>query len=298
MSRREPQAGRGPGARPGTLYVVGTPIGNLEDLSPRAVRALASSEVVACEDTRFGRILLHRHGLRTRLVSHHKFNEAQSAAELLEVLARGGSVALVTDGGTPGISDPGALLVRRAREAGHPIAPVPGPSAATALLSVSGFRPGPFTFVGFLPHRQGERRRALEALRSEPRPLLFFEAPHRILATLDDALSILGEREAFLGREMTKIHEELLGGTLSTVRAALGGRTVKGEIAFLVAGASGDRTAGAPGPGAAEPIADAVRKLVESGCDRKEAMRRVARERGLSRRDVYRELLASGRARG
>ena len=284
MSQRTP-------ARAGTLYVVGTPIGNLEDLAPRAVRALAESEVIACEDTRTSRTLLRRHGLSTRLMSHHKFNEARSASDLLQILGQGRNVALVTDGGTPGISDPGALLVRRAREAGHRIVPIPGPSAATALLSVSGFAPGPFTFIGFLPQRQGERRRALEALRSEPRPLLFFEAPHRILATLEDALAILGDRETVLGRELTKLHEELMSGTLSSIRAELGERAVKGEMTILIAGPP-EAAAGEGAPG--EAIGDAVRRLVESGCDRKEAMRRVARQRGLSRRDVYRELLPRG----
>ncbi|HKN48239.1 MAG TPA: 16S rRNA (cytidine(1402)-2'-O)-methyltransferase [Candidatus Polarisedimenticolia bacterium] len=276
-------------ARAGTLYVVGTPIGNLDDLAPRAVRALAESDVIACEDTRTSRALLRRHGLSTHLMSHHKFNEARSASDLLQILGRGRSVALVTDGGTPGISDPGALLVRRAREAGHRIVPIPGPSAATALLSVSGFPPGPFTFVGFLPHRQGERRRALEALRSEPRPLLLFEAPHRILATLEDALAILGDREAILGRELTKLHEELLSGTLSSIRAELGERAVRGEMTVLIAGPA-ETPAGEGDPG--EALGDAVRRLVEAGYDRKEAMRLVARRRGLSRRDVYRELLA------
>jgi 16S rRNA (cytidine1402-2'-O)-methyltransferase len=292
-----------PAAPRGTLYVVGTPIGNLEDLSPRAAAALAASRVVACEDTRNTRALMVRHGLRTRLISYHKFNEAERAESLLALLRRGESVALVSDGGTPGISDPGALLVRRAREEGHRLVPVPGPSALTALLSASGFAPGPFTFIGFLPHRRGARRKCLEGLRREPRPLLFFEAPHRLLASLDDALEILGDREAFLGREMTKIHEEFIAGRLSALCAAFAGRAVRGEIAFLVQGATeavgrageeaAERPADGPGgaTGADEPPAAAVLRLLQAGWDRKEAMRRVARERGISRRDVYRDML-------
>ncbi len=282
--------------RRGTLYVVATPIGNLEDLSPRATAVLASADLIACEDTRVTRALAARHAVTTRRVSYHRFNEAESAAHLLEVLGRGGSVALVTDGGTPGISDPGALLVRRAREEGHRVVPVPGPSALTTLLSASGFPSGPFTFVGFLPHRRGERRRILEALRREPRPLVVFESPRRLLATLEDARAILGDRETALGREMTKVHEELLSGRLSSIIAAFAGRDVKGEIAFMIAGAdaaSVSEAATAPAP--AESPAEAVGRLVAAGWDRKEAMRRVARERGLSRRQVYHDLLGGRR---
>ena len=276
----------------GTLYVVGTPIGNLDDLSPRAIEALAASDLVACEDTRRSRVLLARHGLAPRLVSYHKFNETRRLPAILETLARGGRVSLVSDGGTPGISDPGARLVSAARAAGHAVVPIPGASAITALLSASGFEAGPFTFIGFLPHRKGERRRALESLRAEDRPLLFFESPRRLVATLGDALEILGDRAAFLGREMTKVHEEFLSGTIGSLRAAFEGREPRGEIAFLLAGAG---TAGAAegarpaGPG--EEPALRVRSLIEAGVERREAMRRVARETGLSRRDLYRRLL-------
>jgi len=282
-----PEAGRG------TLYVVGTPIGNLDDLSFRALEVLRGSALIACEDTRRTRAILARHGMKTRLLSYHKFNESGRCEVILAALREGKGVALVSDGGTPGISDPGALLVRRARQEGIHVVPVPGPSALTALLSASGLPPGPFTFIGFLPHRQGERRRLLSALRAEPRPLVFFESPHRILAALQDALEILGDRHAVLGREMTKVHEEFLAGTLGAVRETLGRRPVKGEIAFLVAGADeaeARRTTG-DAPPSDEPAARAVRRLVAAGCDRKEALRRVARERGLSRREVYRQVL-------
>ncbi len=281
----------------GTLYVVGTPIGNLDDLSARAVSTLAGSRLVACEDTRRTRALLARHGLRCRLVSYHAFNEARRAEEILAALREGASVSLVSDGGTPAISDPGAVLVHRAREEGHRIVPVPGASALTALLSASGLPPGPFTFIGFLPHRQGERRRVLESLRHEPRPLVFFESPRRLLATLGDARDVLGDRPALVGREMTKVHEEFVAGRLSDVVAAFAGREIKGEVAFLVAGADPEAERAAPpaGGGPAETAAEAVRRLVRGGWDRKEAMRRVARERGISRREVYREVLREER---
>jgi 16S rRNA (cytidine1402-2'-O)-methyltransferase len=280
----------------GTLYVIGTPIGNLDDLSPRARRALGESALVACEDTRKTRVLLTRCGLRTPLRSHHKFNEARGAEGFLEVLRRGAAVALVSDGGTPGLSDPGALLVRRAREEGHAVVPIPGASAVTALWSASGFPPGSLTVVGFLPHRQGERRRALAALRDAPAALLFFEAPHRLVDSLEDMQEILGDRPAFLGREMTKLHEEFLAGPLSGIRRAFAGKRVRGEIALLVeggaAGPGPETTIGrATTPAPPEPIAAAVQRLIGAGWDRKEAMRRVARERGLSRRDVYRALV-------
>ncbi|MFQ5876761.1 MAG: 16S rRNA (cytidine(1402)-2'-O)-methyltransferase [Acidobacteriota bacterium] len=288
------RTGRAGGSR-GTLHVVGTPIGNLEDLSPRALRAIAQARLVACEDTRVTRGLLTRHGVGARLISCHRFSEAKRLERVLEVLREGADVALVTDGGTPAISDPGAILVRRAREEGHRVIPVPGPSSITAIYSVSGFRATSFTFIGFLPSRKGERRRALESLRREPRPLLFFEAPHRLLGALEDAIAVLGDRRAFLAREMTKIHEEFLSGTLRSVLAAFRDRAVRGEIAFVVEGA--DRaTAEASETGApADPPGIAALRLIAEGWDRKEALRRVARERRLSRRAVYQDLLRRGR---
>jgi 16S rRNA (cytidine1402-2'-O)-methyltransferase len=278
----------------GTLYVVGTPIGNLDDLSPRAVEAFASSDLVACEDTRRTRILLTRYGLSTRMISYHAFNEKRRLRELLEALGRGRRVALVSDGGTPGVSDPGALLVRAAREAGHRVVPVPGPSALTALVSASGFPPGPFTFIGFLPHRKGARRRALQALANESRPLLFFESPRRLVPMLADALEILGDRDACLGREMTKLHEEILAGTIRTLLETFEGREVRGEIALMLSAASRVPSAtGTPASDNPAPESPAVRvrRLIEAGVDRKEALRRVARETGVSRRDLYRKVL-------
>jgi len=285
--------------RDGILYVVGTPIGNLEDLSPRAIATLGACRLIAAEDTRKTRPLMTRHGLTGRMVSYHKFNETRRAPELLAALAAGDSVALVTDAGTPGLSDPGSLLVSRARAAGHRVVPIPGPSAVTTLLSASGFPAGPFTFIGFLPPRRGARRTALEHLRSEPRPLLFFEAPHRVLGMLDDLRTVFGDRTICLGREMTKLHEEFLSGTIESVRESLAAGPVKGEISLLVDGAPAhnEQTSG----GATEPPekpGDSVLRLLDSGWERKDALRRVAKERGLSRREVYNDLLRARRAAG
>jgi 16S rRNA (cytidine1402-2'-O)-methyltransferase len=272
----------------GTLHVVATPIGNLNDISLRSLTVLSEARLIACEDTRVTRALLSRHRLRGRVVSCHRHNERKRTEEILEVLRRGEDAAYVTDGGTPGVSDPGAYLVRRAREDGHSVVPIPGASALTSLLSVSGWPASSFTFLGFLPHRRGERRRVLREIRSEPRPLLFFESPHRLREALNDALEVLGNRQAFVGREMTKIHEEYLSGTLESILKAFTGRAVRGEVTLLVDGAGAQDTPVIEQP--IEPVAVAVLRLIEEGWDRREAMRRVARERGLSRRVVYREL--------
>lgn len=284
-------------ARRGTLYVVATPIGNLQDLSSRALSTLASCRLIACEDTRTTRALLTRHGLRARLVSYHHHNESRRAPALLEALESGADVALVTEAGSPGVSDPGPQLVRRARAAGYDVVPIPGPSAVTALLSASGFPSGPFTFMGFLPARAAARRRVLESLREEPHLLVFFEAPHRLVRMLEDAIAILGDREACLGREMTKVHEEIICAKLSSLEAHFGEGPVRGEITLAIAGASGtkQRSYRRRATSTIEPLPTAVARLVDAGWDHKEAMRHVARRRGMSRRAVYQAVL---RARG
>jgi 16S rRNA (cytidine1402-2'-O)-methyltransferase len=292
------------------LRVVGTPIGNLGDLSPRAVATLRGCALVACEDTRVTRVLLDRHGLQVPVVSCHRFNEHSRSERILQVLAGGSDVALVTDSGTPGVSDPGAAVVRAARAAGFAVSPVPGPSAVAALWSVSGLE-GPFTFIGFLPQRHGERRRALAGLASEPRPLVFYESPHRILAMLEDAAQVLGERRTLAGRELTKIHEEVIAGTLQEIRERLAARTIRGEFTLIVAPAEADRGrtpgagtaagAGAEGDGAAalddlDAAADEVARLVEAGIDRGTALKRVARQRGVPRRALYDHLVRRKRS--
>jgi len=283
-----PPGGGGAGGR-GTLYVVATPIGNLEDLSSRTVATLRACRLVACEDTRVTRAILDRHAIAAPVMSCHKFNEVAAARRILEVLAGGGDVALVSDGGTPGLSDPGAVVVRAARQSGARVVPIPGPSAATALWSVSGFS-GPFTVHGFLPQRGSERRRALRALAAETRPFILFESPHRILDMLEDAVAVLGDRDCCLGREMTKIHEELLAGGLASVRERLAAGVVRGEITLVVAGRPAEgATRG--GPHDLETAGAEARRLMAAGVPRAEAVRRAARAAGVPRRAVYQGLL-------
>jgi 16S rRNA (cytidine1402-2'-O)-methyltransferase len=222
----------------GTLQIVSTPIGNLEDLSPRAVRALEAADLVACEDTRrTGRLLAHL-GLRKRLVSLHEHNERARTPDLVEQLLAGETVALVSDAGTPLVSDPGFVLVRAAIERGIRVEAIPGPSAALAALTVSGLPPYPVTFAGFVPRKSGKRRAWFRELAGLPHTLVLFESPHRILACLEDAEAQLGDRQAALGRELTKLHEEVLRAPLSALQALLASRaSVKGELVLVIAGA-------------------------------------------------------------
>ncbi|HET8947252.1 MAG TPA: 16S rRNA (cytidine(1402)-2'-O)-methyltransferase [Candidatus Polarisedimenticolia bacterium] len=297
MSRGDasgPVPSEGAGGTRGVLRVVGTPIGHLEDLSPRAVATLRACALVACEDTRVTRVLLDRNGIDVPVVSCHRFNEHSRSERILRVLGAGRDVALTTDAGTPGLSDPGAAVVRAARAAGFAVSPIPGPSALAALWSVSGLE-GPFTFIGFLPQRGGERRRALAALAAEARPLVFYESPHRLLAMLEDAEAVLGDRPAILGRELTKIHEEILAGRLSEIRGRLARGQVRGEITLLVGPAP--VTAGAGGGAGPDDGADAEARLeaaaaevtrqVAGGMDKGTAIKRVARDRGVPRRALY-----------
>jgi 16S rRNA (cytidine1402-2'-O)-methyltransferase len=226
----------------GTLFVVATPIGNLEDLSPRACRTLAEVDLVAAEDTRHtGRLLSHL-GVKTRQIALHEHNEARAAAAVIEHLKGGKSVALVSDAGTPLVSDPGYRLVRAAHENGIAVAPVPGPSAVTAALSVSGLPTDRFAFEGFPPAKQAARRKWLQARAADERTLVFFEAVHRIAATLADMADVFGaEREAFLGRELTKLHEQCVVASLGELlgEVSTGTITSKGEFVIAVQGASG-----------------------------------------------------------
>jgi 16S rRNA (cytidine1402-2'-O)-methyltransferase len=269
----------------GILHVVATPIGNLDDLSPRAARALAEADVIACEDTRVTRKLFTRVSSRARLVAYHARNERERIPELVQRVARGERVTLVTDAGTPGLSDPGQRLVAACVEAGQRVDVVPGPSAAVAALVLSGLPTARFAFEGFLPRTKGERRRRLERLAADERTLVFFEAPHRIAETLRDMAEVFGERKAALARELTKMHEEVLRGTLPELaeRAVEG---VRGEITLVVAGA-------APRPRSAEPadIAARLRELIGSGSTKKDAIGAVAGELGIPKKVVYRTAL-------
>jgi 16S rRNA (cytidine1402-2'-O)-methyltransferase len=277
----------------GSLYVVATPLGNLDDLSFRALEVLGRVSLIAAEDTRRTRRILNRHDLSTRTTSCHEHNEAQKAPGLLRRLREGEDIALVTDGGTPGVSDPGPLLVRRAAEEGIRVVPVPGPSAIPTLLSVSGIRGDAFVFHGFLPHRAGERRRLIEEMAADERTQVFYDSPKRIAASLRDAAGILGERRAVVGRELTKRHEELLRGTLPELAAELGGREeVLGEVAVVVEGRR--RGEALPERPPDELVAAFREGLEEEGGDRRAAVKRAAREVGLTRSEAFRRLQQAG----
>jgi 16S rRNA (cytidine1402-2'-O)-methyltransferase len=272
----------------GCLYLVATPIGNLEDVTLRAIRILKEADLIACEDTRHTQKLLRHYGIRKELVSYHEHNELTRSPELVIELEQGAKIALVSDAGTPGISDPGHRLVTLCLRHHIPVVPIPGPSALVAALAASGLPTEEFSFVGFLPPRSGARRKALDALKSEPRTLIFYEAPHRVVETLADALEILGARPAVIAREVTKIHEEFLRGPLAELLESARKRAPRGEITLLI------------GPGDPQmqqvdvsvSLKERVAQLeAEGGVDRKAALKQAARERGLGKREAYKQLL-------
>jgi len=268
----------------GRLYVVATPIGNLSDITLRALRVLADADVIAAEDTRTTRKLLTQHGIRTPLVAYHEHNETVRTPELLGRLQNGESVALVSESGTPSISDPGYRLVHEAIEARIAVEPVPGPSAILAALVVSGMPTDAFVFEGFLPRRAGERRRRLEVLKSDPRTLVVFEAPHRLDAAVADMLDVLGDRRVALCRELTKMHEEIRRSSLSELASSLRRRPVKGEIVLVLEGASEST------PDIDGAVAEVLER-VAGGMSMREATRSVATERGVPRRPLYDRVL-------
>ncbi len=227
--------------RPGVLYVIGTPLGNLTDLSSRAGNTLERVDLIAAEDTRRTQRLLRHLEIRVKMISCHKFNEEQRTQVILQTLASGSNVALVSDAGTPGLSDPGAKLVKRVRDRGFQVIPVPGPSAITTALSVSGMPADSFFFVGFLPNRDSARKRSLEALRELPHTLVFFEAPHRLIDSLKAMQEVLGNRKIFMARELTKIHETTVYSTISGLIDTIGQGPIKGEITLIVEGAGTDQ---------------------------------------------------------
>jgi 16S rRNA (cytidine1402-2'-O)-methyltransferase len=269
----------------GTLYLVATPIGNLEDITYRAVRLLREADLIACEDTRQTRKLLDHYGIQKPTVSYHEHNEIERAPELASRLAAGAVIALVSDAGMPLVSDPGYRLVRAAIELEVPVQALPGPSAALTALAASGLPTDSFRFGGFLPSKPGQRAKTLEALAEEHATLIFYEAPHRILEALEAVEQVLGARPVVVARELTKIHEEFLRGTAAEVRAQLAARdAVRGEITLLI----GKATAPAPDD---TPVDQAVERLVNGGTARMDAIKQVARKRGLSKREVYDQLL-------
>ncbi|MBO8142555.1 MAG: 16S rRNA (cytidine(1402)-2'-O)-methyltransferase [Firmicutes bacterium] len=282
---------------PGRLYVCATPIGNLEDVSFRLLRVLREVSVVAAEDTRQAKKLLGHYGITAQVVSLHEHNEARRAPKLLARILAGESVAVVSDAGMPAISDPGTCLVRAAAEHGVDVTVIPGPSALVTALAGSGLPAQRFAFEGFLPHKPRRRRARLEALKDDERTLVFFEAPHRLKETLADMRDILGDRQACVARELTKLHEEWQRGPLAQLAEAWNVREPLGEYVIVVAGAKdrGDRDDGPPrGPSDAEGLQDVARRVAEHmsrGLDKKEAVRAVALETGISRRTVYRAAL-------
>lgn len=269
----------------GQLFVVATPIGNLSDISRRAVETLGSVAAIACEDTRQTRKLLDHYGIATPLVSYHEHNEQTRAAELLSRIQGGESIALVSDAGTPLISDPGYRIVRAAALAGVKVVPIPGACAAVAALSASGLATDSFRFAGFLPRKSAERRRLLEGFKAEPSlTLVFYESPHRIVESLRDIEQVLGDPPVCAAREVTKLHEEFLRGSAGEVRASLEGRQqILGEFTLII--------------GRREPAAlltcspeEEVARLIEQGVDRMEAIKTVAKASGLHKRDLYKRL--------
>jgi 16S rRNA (cytidine1402-2'-O)-methyltransferase len=275
---------------PGVLYVVATPIGNLEDVSARALRVLGEVAIIACEDTRHSARLLSAYSIRTPTISYFEHNEERRTPELIERLQRGESVALVTDAGTPAISDPGYRLVRAALAEGIRVAALPGPSAAVAAISISGLPTDRFTFEGFLPQKASARRNALEALKRESRTMVLFEAARRLTATLGDMESVFGrEREAVVVREITKTFEESVRGTVSELRTHFTAVEPRGEIVIVVAGASAPSTTGVSSP---ETHTLTVEELCDAGLSLKDASIVIARLTGTSRREVYQQALA------
>jgi 16S rRNA (cytidine1402-2'-O)-methyltransferase len=269
----------------GTLHVVATPLGNLEDITLRAIRVLRAVSLIACEDTRRTAVLLRAHGITTAVTSYFEHNERWKGEKILAALRAGRDVALVSDAGTPGVSDPGYRLVRDARAEGIPVVPVPGPSAAVAALSVSGLPTDRFLFVGFLPAKSAARRKAVEGLAAVRETLVFYESPVRVVASLTDMAEVLGDREAFLCREATKLHEEYTRGSLAELRESLAGRSsVKGELVIIVSGAS-------ESPRPSEPVEVLFSRLVAEGLTRREAVKETARLLGLPAREVYRQVL-------
>lgn len=277
----------------GTLYIVATPIGNLDDITLRALRLLREVPLIAAEDTRHTRKLLTHFGISTPTTSYHQHSPQARREQLLAALAAG-DVALVSDAGTPALSDPGYELVRDAIAAGYPVVPLPGATAAVSALVASGLPTGAFSFLGFLPRKSVERRAALDRFRTAPETLVLYEAPHRLSATLTDLRAALGDRQIAVARELTKLHEEWLRGPISQIEAHYAGEVApRGEYTLVIAGAErAGAESGVPAEGERTAPEDAARKrlraLLATGLGTREAAARVARELGLTRREVYR----------
>jgi 16S rRNA (cytidine1402-2'-O)-methyltransferase len=291
------KAGVDAGANPnGTLapglYLVATPIGNLEDITLRAVRVLKEADLIACEDTRQTQKLLNHYGITTRTSSYHEHNEMTRSAELVLDLEGGARVALVTDAGMPGISDPGFRLISLAIRHHIPVVPIPGASAFLAALVASGLPTDSFRFSGFLLPKSGQRRQMLESIKASPRTQVFYEAPHRVKEAIEDVVEILGgERHVVIAREVTKIHEEFLRGRASEILETLNARgDIKGEITLLIGKAEDTERKVAAGVSVRQRLQQI---MVEEKLDEKAALKRIAKEMGVSKSEAYRELQRS-----
>jgi 16S rRNA (cytidine1402-2'-O)-methyltransferase len=273
----------------GTLYLVATPIGNLADITHRALQVLNDVDLIACEDTRHTHKLLQHYGITTKTTSYHEHNEQQRTPHLIDLLKQGRDIAVVSDAGTPSISDPGFRLVRAAIENDVTVVPVPGPSALISALIAAGLPTDEFFFAGFLPSRPNARRTRLEELKTVPGTLIFYEGPHRLAATLKDAYEILGEREAVVARELTKLHEEIKRGRLSELaRVYVDDENPRGEIVVLI-----DRNVIGESSSVSEAsVAVLVDQFEQDGLDHRAALKKAARELGLSRAEAYRRLTA------
>ncbi|PID45549.1 MAG: 16S rRNA (cytidine(1402)-2'-O)-methyltransferase [Proteobacteria bacterium] len=266
----------------GTLYIVATPIGNLEDMTCRSLRVLKDADLIAAEDTRHTKRLLNHFGISTPLVSYYREKEAQRSHTLIAKMQKGAKIALVSDAGTPAISDPGAVLVRQARKQGITIVPIPGPSALSAALSCAGLEPGSFLFLGFPPAKPGQRKKLLKSLVSLPYPLVFYESPHRIGPFIDDAGSILGNRVVFWAREMTKAYEEIIETTVTDLARSIKSEKTRGELVVII---HPDRQT--------EPDSEDIDEILSWYRDKtdlslRDACRKIARDLGVSRTEIYR----------
>jgi 16S rRNA (cytidine1402-2'-O)-methyltransferase len=273
----------------GTLYLLATPIGNLADISFRAVETLKTVDLIACEDTRHSRKLLNFYQISNKLISYHEHNEIERSEELARLLLEGKNIAVISDAGTPGICDPSFRLVQKAHDLGAKVVPIPGPVAFVNALIVSGLPTDSVFFGGFLPSKQSERIRRLQEIKEIPATICFYESPHRLLKSLTDCLNVLGNRPACIVRELTKIHEEVIRGDLNSILENLTGNLLKGEFVLLI-----DRYSielNRSDLNKAGTLKSRLTELESSGLERKSALKKIAKEFGLTRSEVYRRLL-------
>lgn len=273
----------------GTLFLVATPIGNLQDISLRALETLKTVDLIACEDTRHTRKLLTHYGIRQKLISYHEHNETQRAEEFAELLEDGKSLAVVSDAGTPGISDPSFRVVQKAHEIGATVVSIPGAVAFINAVIVSGLPTDSVFFGGFLPSKKGERRIRLEEIKSIPATLVFYETPHRIAKSLADCLEILGNRHAAVVRELTKLHEEILCGSLKELSEQFAEKQAKGEIVLVIEREHVSNLK--PETLTSETLTQRVSEIEKQGVDRKTALKKAAKEFGLSKSEAYKIIL-------